>query len=112
MAGKLKCSANKQTRSFVTRAKAAEPNILMALLSFVFGDREAVLKLQAGPVPEFCLNHTRIGQCWGATRARMIVVRQVGGRFASLQPSPVPFCQVTVVDPPVARDRSMIHDIG
>jgi len=74
-------------------------NILLTSLSafsFVFGDRETVLisPAQAGPVPEFCLNHTRIGQRWGATRARMIVVRQGGGRFTFLGRLPYHFVKL------------------
>ena len=57
---------------------------VLFLTHSLFGDRETVLAQQAGPVPEFCLNHTRIGLRRGATRARMIVVRQVGGRSVSL----------------------------
>ena len=63
----------------------------MIHLHSLFGDRETVLAQQAGPVPEFCLNHTRIEQRWGPTRARMIVVRQGGGRFAFLGRLPYHF---------------------
>ena len=54
---------------------------ILLMFHSLFGDRETVLNKQAGPVPDFCLNHTRIEQRWGATRARMIVVRQGGGRI-------------------------------
>lgn len=69
---------------FMRTWKKAYRTLSHSLLHSLFGDRETVLEKQDGPVPEFCLNHTRIEQRWGPTRARMIVVRQGGGRFAFL----------------------------
>jgi len=71
-------------------------NILLIVSFFIRfrGPRDCLDSLQAGPVPEFCLNHTRIGQRWGATRARMIVVRQGGGRFTFLGRLPYHFVKL------------------